>query len=330
MIRKKANAIVIYPTINEKYWNNYKHNDKPTIKKYASSLSMLHGYADMMRPNDLISSLIDDNDVKTVTHFDPNNYIYSHVSIVASVDLCRDNHTITPQTAKYINDNGDAWERELLKLTYKSFIGGFNFYEHNQNPAEKVGWVIDAVARDIKESIIVDILIATDKANIELCQRILDKDIKTVSMGCVCKFCICSVCGKVLVDSNDYCEHVLYQKLKPYISPFGDTITAELCGSKDDPTSVVFEEASWVEVPAYKDAVLHNILANSVPKSEKAIELLKFAKCTSEYCSNFNYDSIPKEMRETVKERVGIQKAASKRCSCEDYRMEIIKELLKK
>jgi len=62
--------------------------------------------------------------------FTPDLYLFSHVSIVASVDTEEDGHTIKPACVELINSNGNAWTNPLLLATFRSFIGGFNFLEH--------------------------------------------------------------------------------------------------------------------------------------------------------------------------------------------------------
>ncbi|MFA5999542.1 MAG: hypothetical protein WC783_00975 [Candidatus Paceibacterota bacterium] len=326
MIRKYAEAITVYPSINERQWQRFKSNDPYTFKKYAANISLLHSYADIIRPAGLIIP-----DKKKVTKFDPNQYIYSHVSIVASVDVGADGHTIKPETAEYVNDNGDAWERELLKLSYPTFIGGFNFYEHNQDPNLRKGWVIDAVARDTDLSLIVDILIATDRQHKDLCERIITGDLSTVSMGCVCKYCICSKCGKVLVDETDYCDHIKRNKGASYETDKGTSIIAELCGSKQDPTSVIFEEGSWVEVPAWKKAKAHNVITADL-KNNKAVEVLKFAHCTNNYCTNFDYNKVPEEYRNELLAKLKPENkkvASCNKCSMSDYYLSVVEDVYK-
>lgn len=57
------------------------------------------------------------------------------------------------------------------------------------------------------------------------------------------------------------CDHIRYEKGNTFIRPDGKKgVIAELCGHSDDPDSVQFIEASWVENPAFKGAVTHNIL----------------------------------------------------------------------
>ena len=68
---------------------------------------------------------------KVLADYHPDKYLLTHCTIISSVDTedapkknkkGRKDYYITPDTSKFVNDNGDAWERELLKKSYKTFI----------------------------------------------------------------------------------------------------------------------------------------------------------------------------------------------------------------
>lgn len=80
--------------------------------------------------------------------------------------------------------NSDAWSRGVLVKAYPTFIGGHNFLEHVQIEDLSKGRIIDAVARDVKDSIYVDILIATNKKHTDLVASIQNGEMATLSMGC--------------------------------------------------------------------------------------------------------------------------------------------------
>jgi len=94
------------------------------------------------------------------------------------------NYLISAETEKYINNNQDCWERDLLLQTFPTFIGGENYVEHIQIPELSKGKIIDAAARDIGESVYVDILVATEKRFHPLIQAITSGQLQTLSMGC--------------------------------------------------------------------------------------------------------------------------------------------------
>lgn len=136
--------------------------------------------------------------------FDPSKYLLSHATIVASVD-CLDvpnarvgastvngkkvnrkttAYRIKTECEQYINNNFDSWSRDVLLKSYKTFIGAHNFLEHVQIENLSKGRILDAVARDIGDSVYVDILIATDRKHRELIKDIESGEMSTLSMGC--------------------------------------------------------------------------------------------------------------------------------------------------
>ena len=217
--------------------------------------------------------------------FDPSKYLLTHCTIVASVDVetvpgvklgklrnKRSNrrvyrkysdYHITPNTSMYVNNNGDCWSRATLLKSFDTFIGAHNFQEHIQIEEQSKGRIIDACARDIGNSIYVDILVATDRKHEHLVKDIRNGKLGTLSMGCTVDFTVCSQCGNVAVDETELCDHIKYHKLDTFYDRTGKRrIIAELCGHPTvEPTAgVTFIEASWVAQPAFTGAVMRNIL----------------------------------------------------------------------
>lgn len=136
--------------------------------------------------------------------FTPDRFLLTHSTIVCSVDAVpvpgmrvgsvqEEGHQInrkypdyrvTSETDKYINNNLDCWSRDVIKKSYKTFVGAHNFVEHIQVEELSKGRIIDAVLRDVGESLYVDILVATDKKHTELVQKILSGEMNAMSMGC--------------------------------------------------------------------------------------------------------------------------------------------------
>ena len=207
---------------------------------------------------------------KILADFSPDKYLLTHATIVASVDvepspLASDGkpYYIKESCSKYVNQNGDCWERELLLNTFRSFVGAYNYLEHVQIPQLSKGRIIDAVARPVDDngSIYIDILVATSKIHRSLVASIESGEMGTLSMGCSIKYSRCSKCGRKAADEVDLCDHIRYSKNQFFYDENGvKRIIAELCGDKDDPDSNVFIEASWVANPAFQGAVLRNII----------------------------------------------------------------------
>jgi intein/homing endonuclease len=80
--------------------------------------------------------------------------------------------------------NCDCWSRPVLLASYPTFVGAHNFIEHVQIEDLSKGRIIDAVARDVGDSVYVDILIATDRQHEDLITAIESGKMATLSMGC--------------------------------------------------------------------------------------------------------------------------------------------------
>lgn len=257
---KYANAAVVQPSINREGWDE--------IRQAAVGL----GPAFESRQAAQV----------VLEQYDPARFLLSHCSIIASVDTEHPqgmtlgvqmfdgvqinrkypDFFVTAGTSKYINNNNDCWERKLLLAAYKTFVGAENYVEHIQIPELSKGKIIDAAARDIGDSIYVDILVATDKKHKPLIEAISSGQLSTLSMGCHVGFTICTKCGNVAEDELQLCRHIKYQKGNWFIDAMGKRRKiAELCGHIDaEPGSVKFIEGSWVANPAFTGAVLRNIL----------------------------------------------------------------------
>jgi len=214
-----------------------------------------------------------------LSHYDPNRWLLSHVTIMASVDIeladskdPKSDYFIKPDHSIFVNNNGDCWERELLYKTFRTFVGANNYVEHIQQPEFSRGKVVDAAIRDVDLGIgldgkpnstyYVDLLIATSWEYPDMCEKILRKEYNAVSMGCLIQYSRCSRCGNVAADDSEQCEHIQYYRKNYFYDEFGNKrIIAEICGHKDDPASVQFIDASWVRKPAFTGAVLHNIVS---------------------------------------------------------------------
>lgn len=136
--------------------------------------------------------------------FDPHQYLLTHATIVASVDTDDvpnvrmgavnefghnvnrkwSNFRIRPQCDIFVNNNNDSWDRPVLLKSYRTFVGAHNFVEHVQIEELSKGRIIDAAARDIGDSVYVDILIATDRRHASLIRDIESGRMGTLSMGC--------------------------------------------------------------------------------------------------------------------------------------------------
>ncbi|MBD3261450.1 MAG: hypothetical protein GF334_07180 [Candidatus Altiarchaeales archaeon] len=219
--------------------------------------------------------------------YDPGQWLLSHVTIIASVDVDqadpddpKSNYLIKPEHSIFVNNNGDSWERGLLKNAYKTFLGADNYVEHVQIPELSKGKVIDVALREVPftkdangndiTTLYVDILIATNRQHGDLVRKIEAGEYNATSMGCLIKYSQCSQCGNIAEDEADACKHVRYFKKNFFYDRDGNKrIIAELCGRAEDPDSCRFIDASWVRKPAFEGAVLRNIIEPGVDVSDK-------------------------------------------------------------
>ena len=145
-------------------------------------------------------------------------------------------------TADVPNLNYDMLPHSELKDCYRTFIGAYNYLNHdNQDPAKARGAVIDAKYHDEDpEDRWIECLIEMDEERCpKLCSLVRSGEIDTVSMGCNVESTTCSVCGNVAEYPFQYCEHV-QQKGRE----FGGKLAYEVCNGID------FFELSWVYDPA--------------------------------------------------------------------------------
>jgi len=178
------------------------------------------------------------------------------------------------------NDNGDFWHwgsrenvdaPELLRFdastkqpVYASFIGRGNYKNHDNDDVTKaVGLILDVAPNH--EGKFIEALLAVDtKKDPELVRGIEAGYLSKVSMGCLCGYSICSLCGQKSRTEAEYCDHVKYHK--------GQTIwyNGKYAQVYEDNRDVNFIELSWVTVPADPDAVLLERVANTISLSENS------------------------------------------------------------
>lgn len=241
-IKKSSAAIVADPVFSIKDWQ------------------LLHG-------NRIRQSMM-----KTASTPDEKKYLLSHSTIMASVMTENDPYDwlIKPETSHLVNNNDDGWENEVLRLSYRSFVGSFNFLEHYQNTKESKGTIVDSILRKIKIAepdiwvYFCDLLVATSLEHEELVASIRSGETRYMSMGCVTDVVVCSYCGHQVKENESNCMHLA--RHKGSFLPDDDGVVrrvAELCGHKSLPNGgVTFIEASWVETPAFPGAVNRAIIAD--------------------------------------------------------------------
>jgi hypothetical protein len=80
--------------------------------------------------------------------------------------------------------------------------------------------------------------------------------------NCNVAFTLCTRCGNVASDETELCRHIKHEKGNKFLDILGQQRTAaEICGHVSEVSSNRFIEASWVANPAFKGAVVRNILS---------------------------------------------------------------------
>jgi len=125
--------------------------------------------------------------------FNVEDYFFTHCTIVCSVVTASNGYYIEPPCDELVNNNGNAWNNEVLLSTFRSFVGAENYFEHMQAPELSKGKILDAVIRPVNykgkngktaDIYYTDILVATDRKHIDLVERIEKGELNTLSMGC--------------------------------------------------------------------------------------------------------------------------------------------------
>ena len=278
---RTGSAVLVRPGVTKTEWAN--------IRTAGKGVRVASG--------DLEGNLIDRASEMLQRPFNPKDYLLSHATIIASVDVLTPpgaktgsimidgrrvnrkfaDFRVTQNTQKYLNNNWDGWSRGVLAKAYPTFVGGHNFCEHVQIEELSKGRIIDAVARDIGDSLYVDILIATDRVHTDLIRAIQAGEMSTLSMGCTVTGTICTKCGHWAADETEICNCIKYMKGNTFYDDQGQSnIVAELCGHESlAPTGgVYFVEGSWVGTPAFTGAVLRNIVDMSPANMARAAAIL--------------------------------------------------------
>ena len=104
---------------------------------------------------------------------DPDQWIFVHATIMASVDLEDGSEYLLKRASeKWINDNGDCWERQQLLNDFGTFRNASVYVAHNKDPIHAKGKVFDVVAREMDDTVLVDVLFGIQKRHTDLVANI--------------------------------------------------------------------------------------------------------------------------------------------------------------
>lgn len=296
MFKKTAKALIVKPRLDSRTWSRVRVASGSKARDLTKSASEILG-----------------------EDFDPSHYLLTHATIVASVDVegvagigkgagtykgesinrKTDKFRVTKNTSKYINNNFDCWSREVLKASYHTFVGAHNFLEHVQEESLSKGRILDAVLRDVGETLYVDILVATHRKHKDLVSKIENGSLDSLSMGCTIDGSTCTQCGNWAANESEMCSHILNNKGSTFVDEMGEErVVAELCGdiSLTPNAGNTFVEGSWVGDPAFTGAVARSIIQVS-PQDKQAVEsLIRRASV---------YRSMPEGQKRSASNKVG-------------------------
>lgn len=240
-----------------------------SFKKQASAVAVAEAPPKKKEGTEDKKGMEKDSDFQEVATIDPEKFIYIHTTIMAGVKVADNGFWITPETEKYANDNNDAWTCDDLLKDYPSFRSATTFVEHDQNLERAKGKCIDAIARKMADTVLVDVLFSVDRRHKDLVANIESGIINAVSMGCSTEKTMCSICGNESKDPSQYCSHIrMGNKGRSFRTDDGKVRRAvEICKNNR------FFDVSVVANPAFAGAVFRKILS-STDNSEVSRHLL--------------------------------------------------------
>lgn len=164
----------------------------------------------------------------------------------------------TALKADEANANGDLFPKDELEKSYETFIGKPLCMNHVASKAEDaVGKIIDAWWIPAEGNAHVLCLCKISRKLFpDLVKKIESGVLNSVSMGCSVSSAECSICGKTMSTSDEFCSHM---------SSLGREITTE-AGEKKKVVSInrgiSFNELSIVLNPACDTALVHQVYAS--------------------------------------------------------------------
>lgn len=164
-----------------------------------------------------------------------------------------------------VNLNYDGFTSAELKKSYRSFVGKPIYVNHvNYDPMRTRGVIVGANYHEHGDDKFVECLMDVDgNAFPKLAEEIVEGNIDSVSMGASVQSTTCSVCGKNMVEVDDFCDHVAHHKGQMiYSANEGHDV---LC--YETLVSPSFFELSFVFDPADTTALTQNVKAASVKAS---------------------------------------------------------------
>ena len=205
-------------------------------------------------------------------------------------------------TANVPNANGDYFPDDELEKSYESFIGKNLHLNHDADDVAKaVGKIIDAWYVKTDGDIYVVCLCKVDrKLHPELARNIETGIIDSVSMGCSCQECECSICGKKAHNEAEFCDH-----LRHFLGREID-VNGEKKKVSSINRGITFNELSLVGDPADTNAHMYQIYANKRGDNmkKKATDVTKKQALMDDKPEEAQQDQIKPEIEKAIEDKV--------------------------
>lgn len=225
----------------------------PFLKKFASRWVEFDEFPD--RYKQLFANYIKANSMRVGT-YNPEFKYYRVIAMHGDIpnengDLFRWGSTENPDEPELLR-----FDKTANRHVYQGFTGRGNFKNHqNDDVSKAVGLVLDVAPNH--DGKFIEALLAVDAKKDPELVRSIDMGItNSVSMGALCGYSICSICGNEAGNVDQYCDHIKYHKAKKIYHD------GEYKLAYEDNRNVVLIELSWVTVPADPDAKLLEKVAN--------------------------------------------------------------------
>lgn len=258
--------------------------------------------------------------------FNKEDFLFAHVTILSSCQVQDNGYQIVQPCDELVNANGNAWTNQVIQHAYKTFVGGDVFRNHIQLPAMSKGKILDAVLRPVTHKgkngkqakvFMCDLLTATSRKHQDLIEKIQSGKLSTLSMGVVCSHTQCSICGRIIGEDDKNCQH-LERHLGQYLQANGQKRKcAQLIGAIDPntgqyiPDSCHFIQASWVDQPAFKGAVVNYFIQDQEMKIERQNRVSQLNNLTQSMFMSLRVADTPSKMAlDLAKEQYLIRKMA--------------------
>lgn len=179
------------------------------------------------------------------------------------------------RTAWYVSTRKD-WAARLLKYTWKQV--------QQRIPHEKTANFHGYTMRRVSQNALVNGCYFVN--NIHVVNETNDHSFianKVAVHNCVAHVLTCSKCGFESNDDAEQCDHIRNELMTYFTDKNGvRRIVAEICGRTysdkstgklvGDPSSLQFIEASWVENPAFKGAIINYFVSEVASKKSKILQ----------------------------------------------------------